>query len=86
MATTQATKLARFMTANKLKPLKLAREAGISRQQLSRIREGTADLRMMTALRIRDACGRLLMRRVSIDELFDANDPQALRRAPRRLS
>jgi transcriptional regulator with XRE-family HTH domain len=76
---TLATKLARFMKANKLKPLKLAREAGISRQQLLRIREGTADLRMMTALRIRDACGRLLMRRVSIDELFDANDPQALR-------
>jgi len=30
-------------------------------------------------MRIRDACGRLLLRRVSIDELFDASDPQALR-------
>lgn len=79
---TLATKLARFMKANKLKPLKLAREAGISRQQLSRIRAGTADLRIMTAMRIRDACGRLLTRTVSIDELFDASDPQALR--PRR--
>ena len=88
MATRLATKLARFMTANKLKPLRLAREAGISRQQLSRIRAGTADLRIMTAMRIRDACGRLLAHTVSIDELFDESDPQAQRRRkqPRRVS
>jgi transcriptional regulator with XRE-family HTH domain len=79
MPTTLATKLARFMKANKLKPLALAAEAGISRQQLYRIRAGTADLRIMTAMRIRDACGRLLTRRVSVDELFDSSDPQAQR-------
>ena len=66
------TKLARFMKANGIKPLALAAEAGIRRQQLYRIREGTADLRIMTALRIRDACGRLLRRPVSFDELFDS--------------
>jgi len=81
MAPTLATKLARFMKANGIKPLALAAEAGISRQQLYRIRAGTADLRIMTAMRIRDACGRLLTRRVSIDELFDADDPQAQRRS-----
>jgi hypothetical protein len=44
-----------------------------------RIRAGTADMRIMTAMRIRDACGRLLTRTVSIDELFDKNDPQSLK-------
>lgn len=79
MTTTQATKLARFMTENKLKPLRLAREAGMSRQQLVRIRTGAASPRMSTATCIRDTCGRLLRRAVSFDELFDDSDPQALR-------
>lgn len=65
------TRLERFMRANKIKPQKLAKEAGISRQQLSRIRSGTADLRIMTALRIRDACGRLISRQISISDLFE---------------
>jgi DNA-binding XRE family transcriptional regulator len=73
------TTLARFMNENELKPLQVAREAGISRQHLYRIRSGDDDPGMMTALRIRDACGRLLLRRVSIDELFHSSDPQALR-------
>jgi DNA-binding XRE family transcriptional regulator len=79
-----ATTLARFMNENKLKPLNVAREAGISRQHLYRIRSGDDDPGMMTALRIRDACGRLLLRSISIDELFKSSDPQALRMRNRR--
>lgn len=77
--TTLATKLGRFMTVNKLKPAKVAREAGTSRQHLYRIRRGIADPSFTLAVRIKDACGRLLTREVSIDELFGPNDPQALR-------
>jgi transcriptional regulator with XRE-family HTH domain len=80
------TKLARFMNKNKLTLIEVAREANVSRQQLSRIRRGTADLRIMTAMRIRDACGRLLWRMVCIDELFDKNDPQALRIRAKRVT
>jgi len=64
------TRLEQFIRENKLKPSHLAREAGISRQQLGRIRKG-ADLRFYTALRIRDACGRLLLRYVRISEVFE---------------
>jgi transcriptional regulator with XRE-family HTH domain len=71
--------LGRFLTANKLQPAKVAREANMSRQHLLRIRKGNADPGYMLAMRIRDACGRLLLRFVSIDELFGPNDPQALR-------
>ncbi len=77
--TTLATKLGRFMTVNKLKPAKVAREAGTSRQHLYRIRKGITDPSFTLAMRIKDACGRLLTREVSIDELFGPNDPQALR-------
>jgi DNA-binding XRE family transcriptional regulator len=74
-----ATKFARFLNENKLKALDIAREAHVSRQHLLRIRKGDTDPSIMTAMRIRDACGRLLFRRVSIDELFDSTDPQAHR-------
>jgi len=74
-----ATTLERFLRKNKLKPLKVAREANISRQQFLRIRRGDADPGIWTAMRIRDACGRLLLRFVSIDELIGPDDPQAVR-------
>jgi DNA-binding phage protein len=79
-----ATKLARFMRANKLKAIVVASEAGVSRQHMYRIRKGIANPGIWTAVRIRDACGRLLLRIVSIDELFDACDPQAVRLRERR--
>lgn len=79
MLTILSTKLGRFIKVNKLKPAKVAREAGVSRQHLFRIRKGIADPGFTLALRIRDACGRLLQREVSIDELFGLTDPQALR-------
>lgn len=59
------------MRANGIRPAALAREAGVSRQQLLRIRSGRANVRMKTALRIRDACGRLISRTVSIAEVFE---------------
>jgi DNA-binding phage protein len=59
------------MKANDIRPLALAREAGVSRQHLQRIRSGNANLRIKTALRIRDACGRLIFRTVGIAEVFD---------------
>ena len=78
-----ATTLERFLRKNKLKPLNVAREANVSRQQLLRIRQGKADPGIWTAMRIRDACGRLLLRFVSIDELIGRSDPQ-MRRLRRR--
>jgi transcriptional regulator with XRE-family HTH domain len=59
------------MRANKLKPAEVAREANVSRQQLARIRAGTSEPGILTAMRIRDACGRLLLRYVRIAEVFE---------------
>jgi|GEM_PF-3339336 len=73
------TTLERFLRKNKLKPGKVAHEANLSRQQFLRIRRGDADPGIWTAMRIRDACGRLLFRFVSIDELIGPDDPQAVR-------
>lgn len=63
------TPIERFFEANDLKPGAVAHEAGISRQHLYRIRKG-GGMGFMTALRIRDACGRLLLRHVPIEEIF----------------
>jgi DNA-binding Xre family transcriptional regulator len=80
-----ATTLERFLRKNKLKPVDLADEANISRQHLHRIRKGEADPGILTAVRIRDACSRLLWRVVGLEELFSATDPQAVRiRAKRK--
>ena len=79
-----ATMLERFIRKNELKPVHVAYEANVSRQQLLRIRRGDADPSFWTAVRIRDACGRLLGRFVSIDQLFGPSDPQAVRLRHRR--
>jgi DNA-binding XRE family transcriptional regulator len=75
-----ATTLARFMNKNELKAAEVAREAGVSRQHLYRIRKGEDDPAITIAARIINACGRLLSRKVTFDELFDASDPQGQRR------
>ena len=50
-----------FMEANGIRPNRLAREAKISRQHLRRLRTGAvSDPGIRTAIRIRDACGRML--------------------------
>ncbi len=65
------TRLDTFLRENNLKPAKVAREAGISRQHLLRIRKAQADPTVMTAKRIRDACGRLLTRSVRLVDVFE---------------
>ena len=65
------TKLARFMNEHKLKPLNVALEAGISRQHLLRLRKGTMQPTIPMATHIRDACGRLLKRRIKLSDLFE---------------
>ncbi len=59
------------MRANKLKPSQVAKEANVSRAHLLRLRKGQQDATVSTALRIRDACGRLLLRAVRMNELFE---------------
>jgi len=68
------TRLDAFMLKNGLRPSQVAREAGVARQHLLRIRAGTADPGIATATRIRNACARLLKRRVSIFQLFDLRE------------
>ena len=66
------TRLEAFMRANGIKPGKLAKEACMSTYRLRRIRQkGIKALFMDDALRIRDACGRLLGRFVYITEVFE---------------
>ncbi|HEX7677342.1 MAG TPA: helix-turn-helix transcriptional regulator [Thermoanaerobaculia bacterium] len=65
------TRLEAFLKANGIKPLALATEAGISRTHLYRLRMGKMDVRIMTALRIRDACGRLISRQLSVSDVFE---------------
>jgi len=78
------TMLERFILKNELKPEDVARAARLSGQHLLRIRKGDVDPGIWTAVRIRDACGLLLGRFVSIDELFGISDPQSQRRRARR--
>jgi DNA-binding XRE family transcriptional regulator len=78
------TMLERFIRKHELTVLDIAYEAKLSRQHLLRIRKGEADPGIWTAVRIRDACGRLLGRFVSIDELFGPTDPQAVRMRAKR--
>ena len=66
----QPSRLDRFLRENKLKPVHVAREAGVSRQQLLRLRKGIASARITTAVALVLACTRLLGRPVALDELF----------------
>lgn len=68
------TRLATFLAANNLRPVRVARESGVSRQQLLKLRKGLASPRINTGVRLTFACGRLLKRRVALDELFDVGE------------
>lgn len=66
------TRLEAFMRASGIKPGKLAEEACMSTYRLRRIRrKGIKSLPIDDAMRIRDACGRLLGRFVYIAEVFE---------------
>ncbi len=67
----RVTRLQAFMTANKLKPSKVALAAKISRQHLLRLRKGTMQPTIRMAASIRGACGRLLKRRLKLSDLFE---------------
>jgi predicted transcriptional regulator len=58
---------------HKLTYSQVARESSVSRQHIYRVRTGKMDLTIMAALRIRDACGRLVGRRVGIAEVFEVD-------------
>lgn len=68
------TRLDTFLRENKLKPVRVSAEAGVSRQQLLRLRKGLACARINTGVRLTLACGRLLKRPVALDELFDVGE------------
>ena len=54
------TRLDSFIRANKLKPSRVAREAGISRQHFLRLRKGLSTARISTAVQLVLACSRML--------------------------
>ena len=64
-------RLEAFLTDNSIKPLTLAYEAGMSRQHLYRMRIGRSSPTVRMAVRLRDACERLLSRPVKLSELFE---------------
>jgi len=68
------TKLERFMDANRIDAAKLARESCMPLRRLRKIMSGQEEADMFTAMRIRDACGRLLLRQVKIGEVFGLGD------------
>ena len=71
MLSVPMTKLERFLSENDLRPLDVAREAGVSRQHLLRVRKGTADPTRSAMVRIANGCSRLLGRRVKVATLFN---------------
>ena len=67
----RCSKLDEFFGANKLKPSRVAREAGCSRQHLLRLRKGMASPTVTMAVRLVLACTRMLGRDVALAELFE---------------
>jgi Cro/C1-type HTH DNA-binding domain len=67
-----ATKLEQFLRAHGIKPAELARISGHARQHLVRIRYGRVKrVHPSTKRSLAIACGIILRRNVSIDEIFD---------------
>jgi len=73
------TRLQAFIEANEIKPARLAKKSGISRQHILRLRRGLMEPRRITMVLLARACSSLLERWVAVDELFDiADDPVSL--------
>jgi len=70
------TRLAAFLGATGIKPLRLAREAGVSRQHLYRLREGTMEPTRHMMIILATAARRILGRKVEVSELFDLESEQ----------
>lgn len=65
------TRLERFIRKYDLKPSHIAREAGVSRTHLLRVRRGKDDPTRAMMIRIARACSRLLGTRVKVATLFN---------------
>ena len=65
------TRFGSFLKANNIRPMHLASSAGISRQHVFRLREGTAEPTRAVMVALAAASGRILQRRVAVSELFD---------------
>jgi len=67
----ELTKLGMFILLNRLRPTDVAREAGINRQYLGRLRFGEAEPTRPVMVKIARACTLRLRRPVTVAELFD---------------
>jgi predicted transcriptional regulator len=70
----KVTRIEGFLQRNGIKPIHLARKAGISRQHLRRIRTGVADPTRPIIKDLTIAVRRLLQRPVRASELFELGD------------
>lgn len=70
----ELTKLGLFILVNRLRPSDVARDAGITRQYLGRLRFGEAEATRPMMIRVARACSQLLRRPVSVEEVFDLED------------
>jgi transcriptional regulator with XRE-family HTH domain len=68
------TRLQAFLTTNEIKPAHLARESGISRQHLLRLRQAVAEPTRAVMVALAGGCTRLIRRRVRVSELFDLGE------------
>lgn len=66
-----ATKLERFLKSRGIKPVRLARESGYSRQHLLRLRLGRMEPTRRCMVAVTAACRRLSREAVRASELFD---------------
>ncbi len=68
------TKLEQFIVRHKIRPSAIARAAGCSRQHLLRLRKGTMDPTRRVMAAVAAACGFVLGRTVTVNELFDFDE------------
>jgi transcriptional regulator with XRE-family HTH domain len=73
------TRLAAILKGNGVKPSHLARDAGVSRQHLLRLRCGTVDPTLHMMVILATAARRILGRKVSVGEMFDLGDGEPKR-------
>jgi hypothetical protein len=72
---TRWTRLEDFLKANGIKPVHFARESGVSRQHIMRLRLGTMEPTRHMMVVLATAAWRILRRRVAIEEMFDLSIP-----------
>jgi transcriptional regulator with XRE-family HTH domain len=65
------TRLESFLKGTGIRPSHLARDAGISRQHLMRLRRGTSQPTLQMMIILATAARRILGRKVELRELFD---------------